>query len=85
MGFAELLAKVQALPPERQAEVMDFVDFLATRPPAAIPRSDAPPNGAAMAEIFAQLAALGVGNDFGDPVEWQKSVRADRPLPGRDA
>lgn len=28
---AALLAKLQTLPPQRQAEVEDFVDFLATR------------------------------------------------------
>ncbi|MBI4755348.1 MAG: DUF2281 domain-containing protein [Betaproteobacteria bacterium] len=31
MGYAELIEKLQALPQEKQAEVFDFVDFLAGR------------------------------------------------------
>ncbi len=32
MGVPELIARrLQALPPERQAEVLDFVEFLASR------------------------------------------------------
>ena len=39
MGFGELIEKLQALPADKQAEVFDFVDFLAARfathPPGA--------------------------------------------------
>ena len=31
MGFAELIEKLQNLPAEKQAEVYDFVEFLADR------------------------------------------------------
>jgi hypothetical protein len=31
MGYAELIEKLQTLPAEKQAEVFDFVEFLATR------------------------------------------------------
>ena len=31
MGFAELIEKLQNLPAEKQAEVFDFVEFLAVR------------------------------------------------------
>jgi hypothetical protein len=31
MGYAELVAKLQSLPADKQAEVFDFVDFLALR------------------------------------------------------
>lgn len=31
MGYAELVAKLQTPPVEKQAEVFDFVDFLAAR------------------------------------------------------
>lgn len=30
-GYAELIEKLQILPPEKQAEVFDFVEFLAAR------------------------------------------------------
>jgi hypothetical protein len=31
MGYAELIEKLQDLPAEKQAEVFDFVEFLAVR------------------------------------------------------
>jgi len=31
MGYAELIEKLQTLPAEKQAEVFDFVEFLAAR------------------------------------------------------
>lgn len=31
MGYAELIKKLQALPKDKQAEVFDFVEFLAAR------------------------------------------------------
>lgn len=31
MGFAELIATIQTLPKDRQAEVFDFVEFLVAR------------------------------------------------------
>lgn len=31
MGYAELIKKLQALPEDKQAEVFDFVEFLAAR------------------------------------------------------
>ena len=35
MGYAELIDLVEKLPPERQAEVLDFAEFLAARCRAA--------------------------------------------------
>lgn len=31
MGYAELIKKLQTLPEDKQAEVFDFVEFLAAR------------------------------------------------------
>lgn len=41
--------------------------------------------GPAMAAALAALAAVGGPSGFGDPAEWQREVRIERPLPGRDA
>jgi hypothetical protein len=45
-----------------------------------LPRSD----GVAAAAILAEIAAKGGISAFGDPLEWQREVRKDRPLPGRE-
>ena len=35
-------------------------------------------------EILEKIAASNVFADISDPVEWQRELRQDRPLPGRD-
>ena len=41
-------------------------------------------NGKRLAELFEKLAELGTFSDIEDPVAWQREIRKDRPLPGRD-
>lgn len=40
--------------------------------------------GRRMAEALEKLAELGAFAEIKDPVEWQRELRRDRPLPGRD-
>lgn len=40
--------------------------------------------GRRMADALRSLAAIGAFADIDDPVEWQREIRRDRPLPGRD-
>ncbi|WP_165074574.1 hypothetical protein [Paludisphaera rhizosphaerae] len=40
--------------------------------------------GPAMAAALEALAAAGGPSGFSEPDEWQREVRAERPLPGRD-
>ena len=40
--------------------------------------------GERMAAALEGLARLGGIAEIGDPVEWQRQQRADRPLPGRE-
>ena len=37
-----------------------------------------------MAEALENLAAMDAFSEISDPVEWQREIRKDRPLPGRD-
>lgn len=50
MGYAELIAMLEKLPPERQAEVFDFAEFIAARANAA-----GADNGNARRHILAAL------------------------------
>ena len=43
-----------------------------------------PSPGAAMSAALEQLARLAPFADIDDPVEWQRALRSDRSLPGRD-
>ncbi len=78
----QIQIQVRQLPPEKQAEVLDFIAFLRQRV------SSSHPNPAQRKEnlrkALATLAELGTFAHITDPVEWQKQVRRDRPLPGRE-
>lgn len=37
-----------------------------------------------IAELFSQLQQAHAFQDIEEPVAWQKEIRRDRPLPGRD-
>jgi hypothetical protein len=37
-----------------------------------------------MAEALEKLAAIDAFSGISDPSEWQREIRKDRPLPGRD-
>ena len=64
-------------PPLPPGAVPVRVTFLVPTTPAA--------GGPAMAAALEALAAAGGPSGFGDPAEWQREARAERPLPGRDA
>jgi hypothetical protein len=40
--------------------------------------------GAKMADALARLARIGAFSEIKDPAEWEREIRRDRPLPGRD-
>ncbi|PIQ59849.1 MAG: hypothetical protein COV99_12855 [Bacteroidetes bacterium CG12_big_fil_rev_8_21_14_0_65_60_17] len=43
-----------------------------------------PERGARMAASLSKLAECGTAKKFGDAVQWQRQVRRDRPLSGRE-
>lgn len=42
------------------------------------------PEGGTVFEMFQALADMGAFDEIEDPVAWQREIRKDRPLPGRD-
>jgi len=63
-------------PPLPPGAVPVHVTLLTSRPPKA--------DGRAMAAALEAIAAAGGPSNLEDPVEWQRQVRSDRQLPGRD-
>jgi len=61
---------------------------LADEQPVEVTILDAPDRMAdrrrRMAEALESLAASDPFSEISDPVEWQREIRKDRPLPGRD-
>ncbi|MBI4849894.1 MAG: DUF2281 domain-containing protein [Nitrospirae bacterium] len=79
--------QIGQLPPESQREVLDFATFLQERVRSAPPVSVSveAERGKRIKAAFLKLAELKVFADIKDPVEWQRQIRRDRPLPGREA
>ena len=42
------------------------------------------PNGDCLSALLTEMAENGIGDLFGDPLIWQKTVRKDPALPGRE-
>lgn len=82
----QILEDLDTLPENLQAEILDFVQFLkakVARHPQKI--ATAAPNGEAVAHIFERMAARNALSSIKGPSAWQREIRKDRPLPGRDA
>ncbi len=74
--------RARQLPPEKQREALDFITFLQQRAP--LPVSSPAVRKERLRKAFATLTKLGTFADITDPVEWQRQIRKDRPLPGRE-
>ncbi|MEW5830092.1 MAG: DUF2281 domain-containing protein [Chloroflexota bacterium] len=86
MTLLEQIEKqLRVLPPEKQGEVLDFITFLQerTRSAQSIPAESERKKH--IKQALATLAKMGTFANITDPVEWQRQIRKDRPLPGRDA
>ena len=85
MTLAEQIQyQLNDLPPEKQIEVLDFIAFLRQRAQAARSAFAEEERGKRIKEALQALAELGTFADIKDPVEWQRQIRKDRPLPGRE-
>ncbi len=83
MALMEQIEKqLTMLPPEKQNEVLDFIMFLQQRLQAA-PASTEEERSKRIKVAFQTLAKLNTFADVTDPVAWQKQIRQDRQLPGR--
>ncbi len=80
----QIQQQLSALPPEKQSEVLDFIAFLQEQVRSARSASAEAERGKRIKAALQTLAELGTFADITDPVEWQRQIRKDRPLPGRD-
>ncbi|NVZ10025.1 DUF2281 domain-containing protein [Allochromatium humboldtianum] len=84
----KLLNDFETLPPAMQQEVTHFVEYLKhklTFPPTTSPHQEQEPNGAKVAQLMAKIAERGTAfREIDDPAAWQREIRKDRPLPGRE-
>ena len=81
----QIQTQARQLPPEKQGEVLDFITFLQERAKSARSGYAEAERKKLLRKAFETLAELGTFADITDPVEWQKQIRKDRPLPGRES
>lgn len=82
----QIMQESENLPIALQAEVLDFVRFLkqkADKSPLLDPTDDEP-NGTKLARLMEEAAKKNLFADIEDPAAWQREIRKDRPLPGRE-
>jgi len=85
MTLLEQIEKqLRSLPPEKQVEVLDFITFLQQRVQATHSETAEEERRQRLRKAFETLAELGTFAEITDPVEWQRQIRKDRPLPGRN-
>lgn len=79
----EATQALSALPPEKQNEALNFIHFLREQIQKKSEVADREERGRQIRAAFQSLAESGAFADIEDPVEWQREMRKDRPLPGR--
>jgi hypothetical protein len=88
----EIVAHAQRLPEDLRVETLRFIEFLETKSmkqnagvgTQVTADEDKTERGRRVAAILKDLADLGAFSNVKDPVRWQRRIREDRPLPGRD-
>lgn len=84
---AKLLEQFSSLPENLQQQALDYLAYLQQKAeslPTSAKSADAESNGSALAQLMAEAAEKNLLVSIADPVAWQKALRQDRSLPGRE-
>lgn len=74
-----LLTEFEELPDDMQREVIDFMQFLKNKH-----QKQKPYDGHKVLALLKEGRQHNLFAEIKDPAAWQKEIRADRPLPGRE-
>ena len=82
----KIFEDVEKLPPDMQEETFNFVQFLKSK----VIKSDcklkrAEPNGIALAQLMKEASKKNLFSHIENPAEWQREIRKERSLPGRES
>ncbi len=87
MSIAKLLPLVEALPHSDKFQLMQALLIQLAREEGLSLQESATPKinqGQRMAAILQRMADRNALSHITDPVAWQREIRKDRPLPGRE-
>ncbi|MDD2735970.1 MAG: hypothetical protein PHF56_18710 [Desulfuromonadaceae bacterium] len=85
MNTAEkIFRNVEQFPDVIQAEVLDFVLFLQQKNRLNVTTLSSDERRNKLREVMIHLQQSNVFSEIENPASWQREVRADRTLPGRE-
>lgn len=81
----EIFNDLNKLPIEMQTEALDFIKFLKAKLAKNQKQPvEVSPNGSLIAQMLEQTAQQNLFSHINDPAAWQREIRQDRPLVGRE-
>jgi hypothetical protein len=81
----QILEDLEHLPPPMQEEALDFIRFLKAKwAKMESVRPMKEPNGIKLAQLMEEMSKKNLFSDITDPPTWQREIRKDRSLPGRE-
>ncbi len=81
----QIFDDVGSLPPDMQKETLDFVKFLKAKLPNSRLQSTAQEtSGTKLARLMEEASTKHLFAHIKDPAAWEREIRKDRPLPGRE-
>jgi hypothetical protein len=81
----QIFEDVGNLPLEMQEETLDFVRFLKTKlPNNKLKSKENVPNGTKLARLMEEASRKNLFTHIKDPAAWEREMRKDRPMPGRE-
>lgn len=85
MIIQQFIEDLETLPPQVQEEALDFVHFLQAKLEKEKPKQQVKePNGTKLARLMEEASKKNLFAHIEDPAAWQREIRKDRPLPGRE-
>jgi hypothetical protein len=81
----EIFNDLNQLPIEMQTQALDFIRFLKAKlAKNRMQPLELSPNGSLIAQMLEQAAQKNLFSHINDPAAWQREIRQDRPLVGRE-
>ena len=82
----KILENLNGLPPELQEETLNFVQFLKNKLlTGKLQEKRSVPDRKKLARLLEDAAKQNLFADIKDPAEWQREIRKERSLPGRES
>lgn len=81
----QIIEDIRSLPPEMQEETLNFVQFLKSKlPNGKLKVEESEPNGTKLAQLMEEASGKNLFSHIKNPATWQREIRKDRSLPGRE-